>query len=261
MLLRTHRLIDGIAEFNRGLGPGNPFVYYDDPSSTRQRFNSNFGAIEDFVEEIEVTVEDTVAAVFGCGVITGLVPSIGAGLSIDYTQGTALIGFVISKTAGNIVVPANYNPGYVYLQQDGTFVVNNTGVKPSSVESFLFCEFVSTAGAVTSVSTTNRDPEKILPAKIRKITGSTGVMTPIWSTRDYLITHSYEIEIPGYITVSSNEPDVDVTVIDLERATPTSFWIRVSHNKAYGYDYSYYSGYYGDYSIISWERTGLGYTI
>ena len=46
MLLSTHRLIDGIAEFVPGTGPGNPFVYYDNPVSTRQKFNSSFSAIE-----------------------------------------------------------------------------------------------------------------------------------------------------------------------------------------------------------------------
>lgn len=264
MLLSTHRLIEGIAQFNPGDGPSSPFVYNDTASSVRHKLNYSLGAVEDYVEEIEVTVEDVMAAVFGNGVVYGLEPSVGTGLNIDYTAGYALIGFTISKDAGSISVPPNYNPGYVFLKQDGSWEVNSDGSEPSDMESFLYCTFVSNASSVVSVSTSMRALEKVLPAKLRRISGTHGIVVPLHSSRDYFISHTYSIEIPGYITVSSDRPDVIVSVIDLEDSTSNGFWIRLTHDPSYGYEYSYAyyyngTGYYGEYTIISWERTGLGY--
>jgi hypothetical protein len=265
MLLSTHRLISGVSEFKQGAGPSDPFVYSDGAASFRTKLNSSIGNMEDFIETIEVNIEDSMAAVFGLGIIYGLDPTAGAGLTIDYTAGKALIGLIIDKGAGSISVPNGYNNGHVYLKQDGTFEVNNTGIAPSATESFLLCTFVSAGGVVSDVSIDGRTQEKVLPAKMRRITGMSSIVVPLHSTRDYQVVHSYSIEIPGYITVSTTRNDIEVSVIDLEDADETSFWIRVEHDDtyAYVYDYAYYSGtpgYYGEYATIDWVRTGLGYS-
>ena len=79
-------------------------------------------------------------------VVSGLVPSIGTGLSVNVTSGTASIGGRVTKsttfTIGSLT-PSTTN--HLYLQRNGTGTANTTGTAPSNS--------VKLGTAVTGVAT------------------------------------------------------------------------------------------------------------
>lgn len=103
-------------------------------------WNDNFEAIEN--------------ALFDMGpyVISGLVPSAGAGLSVDVTAGTASIGGRVTFAGFNIagLTPSSVN--HLYVLQDGTATSNTTGTAPAL--SAKLGTATTDATSVTAVDTT-----------------------------------------------------------------------------------------------------------
>jgi len=268
LTLPTHRTVSGIRTLSVGEGPPVAFERGDGLTSVRDKFNDNFGYLDDFVDEMQADVEDISAAVFGMSVIEGLTPTIGAGLTIDHAEGTALVGFVLTLDAGSITVLPNCNPGYVYLKQDGTWEVNDTGVAPA-MTAFEFCRFVSDAGAVTSISEGSRDPAYILPARLRKVAGTQAATVEIDTPTVVTITHAYSLQVPGFKFVESSDPLVTVEPTNSDQDTPTSFQVLCTYVGDYyiegGEGYEFYDVGGGTYSgmtiaiDIAYLRTGLGY--
>lgn len=268
-MINYYNLLEGISELSVGMGPPSALEYWMGPNAVRTVLNSNFGRFKDFVNIQEASVEQSNALLFGSGVYSGMIPSIGSGLHIDVTDGTCLIGFLFEYAGGSILVPDDYNPGYMFFCQDGTWHIDNDNTAPTDTESFLFLDFVSSGGSVTSINLTSRNPYKILPCQVRSVSGSFDTVIPVNGPIEMQINHSTSLAIPGFITVESSSEDIDVEHCYPERDTPTSFWIRMQFNQTEFY--SYYADYLGDWvydgytyysaepTTISYTRTGLSY--
>lgn len=97
---------------------------------------------------IEATALD-----LGPYVITGLVPSAGAGLSVNVTSGTAVIGMRVTKASSfTISGLAASSVNHLYLKHDGTTAHNTTGTAPA--QSVKLGTATTDATTVTSVDTT-----------------------------------------------------------------------------------------------------------
>lgn len=138
----------------------------------RDELNDNFDDVETEMQAVEDRMEDTFDAMFDAGVVYGMAASIGTGLQVAVASGRALIGHYIDYAGGNVSVDANSNPGYIYFCQDGTFEVNTTGTAPSSKAAFLLTKFISNASSVTSIVAPDVDPERVLPFRVRTISGT-----------------------------------------------------------------------------------------
>lgn len=87
-------------------------------------------------------------------VISGLVPSAGAGLSVSVTAGVANIGGHVAPAASfNISSLADNTTNHLYLLQTGIGTSNTTGTAPTNSVKLGTC--VTAAGAVSSVDTTH----------------------------------------------------------------------------------------------------------
>jgi len=137
----------------------------------RDELNDNFEDMVTEVQGVEDRMEDTFDALFDSGVVYGMAASIGSGLQVAVSAGRALIGHYVDYAGGNVSVLANSNPGYIYFCQDGTFEVNTTGTAPSSKAAVLLTKFVSDATSVTSIVAPDVDPERVLPFRVRTVSG------------------------------------------------------------------------------------------
>ena len=106
-------------------------------------------------------IEDSFGAV-GPYVISGLVPSIGTGLSVDVTAGSALIGMLVtvasSFTIGSL---AASNTNHLYLLDDGTGTSNTSGTAPAG--SVKLGTATTGVATVTSVDTAPGSGRQIKP--------------------------------------------------------------------------------------------------
>lgn len=102
--------------------------------------------------------------------------SIGAGLSVDVSAGTAIVGDsderkIVRKTGstnvGSLTASAT---NYIYLQRDGTFVANTTGTAPAGA--LLVGSCVTSGGAVTSVNSAPSGRVNLFPLPLSN--GGTG---------------------------------------------------------------------------------------
>lgn len=85
-------------------------------------------------------------------VVTGLVPSAGAGLSVSVTAGTAAINMHVAVSGSfSIAGLADNTLNHLYLKSDGTATSNTTGTAPAN--SVKLGTATTVAGAVTAVGT------------------------------------------------------------------------------------------------------------
>lgn len=231
----------------------------------RVKMNANEDQLIANAQSVEDALEDTIYETFGSGVLTGMVPSVGTGLTVAVTTGTALIGRMLTAYAGgSIAVEANATPGYIYYNQDGTWTTNKTGTPPSTKSYFEFCQYTSGAATVSAVTT----PPKILPCNPVSYTQTfEDLLVEETHYRDYLIDHTAlgTLTIPGFITLTVTPSDAfTVAHIDPELDTATSFYVRISRDPDY-YDYTdYYYTSSTDYGLyaqcdLTFVRTGLAY--
>jgi hypothetical protein len=194
--LPSHKTVSGIRDISLGDGPPATFTSEDGPASVRQKFNDNFSYLEDFVDSMSTDMENTLAAIYGNGIVTGMEPSIGSGLTIDCAAGTALIGILLTIKATSIPVLANTTTGFIYLKQDGTFETNNTGVLPET-SSFEYVRYTTDSDSVLSMFKHIEIHTKILTPKIKTISGSEEVIIKSESPIVVEITHTDELIVPG----------------------------------------------------------------
>jgi hypothetical protein len=103
-------------------------------------WNSNYNLLETSLLDI------------GNFVISGLVPSAGAGLSVSVTAGHAFIGADINFAASfNITALTDNTTNHLYVLQNGTGTSNTTGTAPAMSAKLGTC--VTAGGVVTSVAT------------------------------------------------------------------------------------------------------------
>jgi len=247
----------------------NPWVDGEGRATVRGDQNANFVDVETQLQAIEDELEDALDTLHGAGVITGMVPSVGSGLAIDVTAGTALIGYELTVAAQSVTVVANANPGYIYYCQDGTFEVNITGVAPASKSSFLYRRYISGASSVTSIYDDNEDAEKILPTALKVAYGTFDKVTPgVLGSSDFYVDHTSQVSFvvggvldlqvsdgftvkhlyPGLIAYGSDTPTTPP-----EEDTPTGFWMRLTSTG------EYVSGSYPGTASITYTRKGFAY--
>jgi len=83
-------------------------------------------------------------------VVSGLVPTAGAGLSVNISSGTAVVGVYQSLAAFVIGSLTNGTTNYLFLNENGTGTHNMTGVQPAAT-AFLGTA-VTAGGVVTAVT-------------------------------------------------------------------------------------------------------------
>lgn len=130
-------------------------------------WNANFDLLEDSF------------GLVGPYVVTGLVPSAGAGLSVNVTAGTALIDGYVSFGSFSISGLTDATTNHLYGKQDGTGVANTTGTQPAGTVKLGTA--VTAAGAVSSVDTSPGSGRQIKPVAStvvnRAIQSKTGAYT------------------------------------------------------------------------------------
>jgi hypothetical protein len=86
----------------------------------------------------------------GSGIVSGLIPTVGTGLSVNVSLGVAVIGAQISPAAFVIgsLTPSTTN--HLYLQQNGTGTSNTTGTPPANSVKLGTC--LTGVATVTSVA-------------------------------------------------------------------------------------------------------------
>jgi hypothetical protein len=94
-------------------------------------------------------------------VVTGLVPSAGAGLSVNVTAGTALIDGYVSFGSFSISGLTDNTTNHVYANLAGSGTANTTGTQPAGTVKLGTA--VTAAGAVTSVDTAPGSGRQIKP--------------------------------------------------------------------------------------------------
>lgn len=88
----------------------------------------------------------------GYGVCSGFVITAGSGLQAAVAAGKAVCGGVLEKTSSSNVVVSASSTNWIWLKQDGTFVVQTTTAKPSG-ECVLLGAAVTDGSGVTSIET------------------------------------------------------------------------------------------------------------
>lgn len=86
----------------------------------------------------------------GSFVASGLVLSIGSGLSVNITAGHAIIGADITYASGTASGLTNSTVNHVFCLQNGTFTSNTSGTPPANSAKLGTC--VTSGGVVTSVA-------------------------------------------------------------------------------------------------------------
>jgi hypothetical protein len=85
------------------------------------------------------------------GVLTGLDLSAGAGLTLNYAAGQALISTLVTKSASTYSLPdLSGSRGYVWLSRDGVISHTTTVTPPAGAQLFIG-SFVTNAGAIVSL--------------------------------------------------------------------------------------------------------------
>ena len=262
LILETYHLIQGIKPLVLGEGPPSAFHYYDGMDSVRGKLNTNFATIADFIETVEVGVEDFSALLFGKGVVSGLDYTFDS-LTLSINDGQALIGRVIPVSGKNIILPAN-SVTYIYVDQSGEI-----STQEPDIEYFIWGKVSTNDTEIVDVDLTPRGSETIIPAILRIIDGNTSAnITDISMKTDIEIVHSTKVAVQGYISAqitSEHKEWCNVYPIYPELWTPTSFYVCVEIDPQYQEWYYYYfegtpqPGYeYLPTDIqISWQRTGL----
>jgi len=256
MALPTHKEIPSFSKWYMGSGP----------TTVLNTYNANLDDIENELQVIENSLEDSNDTLHGSGVIYGLTVSPGSGLYISVSEGKALIGYEISIDTQNIAVLPNANPGYVFMCQDGTFVVNTSGEEPEKA-SFLLCRYTSDDSSVTEIYEDDIEAApRIVPIVLRVAHGVFEEAAPGESGySDFYVDHSSQVSfvIPGkikltvtdgftvshlyggFIDENSDTPDSP----PLED-TPTGFWIRLAIKEGEEYP---------ETAVIEYWRYGLTY--
>ena len=247
----------------------NNWVAGEGRDTVRDDYNANLDDMETQLQAIEDELEDALDTLHSAGVITGMAPTIGSGLNVDVAVGTALIGYQVACSAQSVTVDANANPGYIYFCQDGTFVVNTTGVAPTTKDNFLYRRFISGAATVTSIYDDTNDAEKILPVYLQVATGTFERVSPgVSLSADFYVDHESQVSFemigkldlqvssgftvkhlyPGLISYASDTPETPP-----EEDTPTGFWMRLTSTG------EYVSGSYPSAATITYIRKGFAY--
>lgn len=121
--------------------------------------------------------EDSFSALGGY-VVFGLVPSIGTGLSVNVTLGTALIGGKVTVAAGFSIgglTPSTLN--HLFLNQNGSGTSNTTGTQPALTTKL---GTATTSGvAVTSVNVLRSSGRQSLIRPENQVAGDAGSMGSI----------------------------------------------------------------------------------
>jgi hypothetical protein len=109
----------------------------------------------------------------GYFVVTGLVPSIGTGLSVNVTAGTALVAGLVTVSAGFAIgglTPSTTN--HLYLNQNGTGTSNTSGTQPALTTKL---GTATTSGvAVTSVNVLRSSGRQSLIRPENQVPGAVG---------------------------------------------------------------------------------------
>jgi len=247
----------------------NNWVDGEARGTVRDDYNANLADMETQLQAIEDELEDALDTLHGAGVISGMASSIGSGLNVDVAVGTALIGYEIACTAQSVAVTANATLGYIYFCQDGTFVVNTTGVAPTTKDNFLYRRFISGASTVTSIYDDVNDAEKILPVELKVASGTFSRVSPgVSLSADFYVDHEAQVSFemvgtldlqvsagftvkhlyPGLITYASDTPNTPP-----EEDTPTGFWMRLTSTG------EYVSGAYPSTASITYIRKGFAH--
>ena len=123
----------------------------------------------------------TIAATSGAG---ELVPSIGAGLTVNYTAGNVEAnGVYVAITAGSVAVPASTTNGWVYANTSG--VVTAGATLPATAGITPIGQFTSGASTVSSVS----DRRTFINSQyVYSVALSDGSTTPIYSISNSPVT-------------------------------------------------------------------------
>ena len=172
---------------------------------TKSRLNHNFDILANNDQNIEDRFEDTFDSLFGGGIITGMEATIGTGLSIQVSEGKALIGCEISWPGGTVAVLANANPGYIFFCHDGTWHVDTDNTPPDDKSSFLYATYVSDASSVTSVTVVG----KLVLPKLIEVSDTHEDLVVAGDYLDVHIDHSSQASfvIPGFIQLKVEPSD------------------------------------------------------
>lgn len=243
--------------YHKALTGPTAYVAGEAGEALRAKFNSNEDTLLDAAQAVEDRAEDLVYELHGSGVLTGMVASAGTGLSVDVTQGSAIIGIIVDYAGGAISVLANQTNAPLYFGQDGNWYT----AAPSEVSYFEFCTYTSNDSAVTAVGET----AKVMLCSLQTVTDTFEDLAVDSShEREYKVDHSASLEflVPGFITVSVSPSDAfTVEHINAEDDTGTTFSVKITRNASYR-DYAdyYIDGEdHGDYAYcdLTFSRTGL----
>lgn len=122
---------------------------------------------------IEATFGD-----LGPGIVSGLVPSAGSGLSVNVTAGTAVIGGHVAPSSTVVIgslTPSTLN--HLYLLQNGTGSANTTGTQPAN--SVKLGTALTGVGTVSSVNVLRSSGRQSLIRHENQVAGDPGSMGSI----------------------------------------------------------------------------------
>lgn len=227
-------------------------------TALRDRMNDNYDTLIAAAQGVENRLEDVAYEMFSSGVLSGMVATVGSGLNIDVTSGTALVGILVDYAGGSVSVPASQTDASVYFAQDGNFYTSI----PTGQAYFTFCTYSSDGSSVTSVGTTT----KVLPPQMVTIT-DTFTNLHVGSSHEliYEIDHSAtnEFLIPGFITLTvSPSTAFSVEQTNMNEVTGTVFDVKITRNDSYHeYDDYYYvdSENHGEYALCDLTFTRKGF--
>ena len=143
--------------------PGTPVVYHAGIAGvplSGTNYNDNFYLIENAFFNV------------GAYIISGLVPSIGTGLSVNVSAGVCVLGAYQSVSAFAIAVPANQPIVHLFLNATGTTTANTTGTQPAASVKLGTC--VTNATNVTSVNTNRSSGRQLYVRPESQVPGGPG---------------------------------------------------------------------------------------
>jgi hypothetical protein len=132
--------------------PAGPvFESGDTAPVVRTKLNGGLAWAEEQIQGVEDRLEGSVSALVGRGVVTGLLVTAGAGLSVSVASGTAVVGFPVTKATPSTVAVEPSATNRVYLMQDGSFQTTTSPTPPAGQECVPLATATTNAGAVTAV--------------------------------------------------------------------------------------------------------------